>query len=202
MKIRIAAVIASAGLSSRMGRFKPLLPFGESSAVEMVINAFARNRIDPILVVGGYRFSDLQKVVTGTAGSCIYNSSYHRGMFSSFKCGISALPGDIHGFFAHPVDIPLISHKIVKRMIMAFEKEPDSVIYPCYKETSGRPVLIPGNLLQEILVSEENGGLRAALERHSGRFRFVKANHPGILWDMDKIADYQRLVEFLKKNPL
>jgi len=202
MKIRIAAVIVSAGLSSRMGRFKPLLPFEKCSAVEMVINAFASNQVAPILVVGGHRFYDLQKVVDGTAAGCIYNSLYRRGMFSSFKYGFAALPGDIHGFFAHPVDIPLVSHVIVKRMIAAFEKKPDSVIYPSYEGKPGRPVLIPRLLLQEILASEEKGGLRVVLKNHSHRFCFVEADHPGILWDMDEIEDYRRLIELQKKTPL
>lgn len=201
MKYRIAAVIAAAGLSSRMGRFKPLLPFGDRSAVEMVTAAFADNSVTPIIVVGGHRFNDLKKIVAGTAARCTYNPDYRQGMFSSFKHGLSALPGGIHAVFAHPADIPLISFRIVRQMLKAFEKQPDSVIYPSYRGNPGRPVLIPRDLLRDILESGEQGSLRNVLQTYEDRFQFIEVNHQGILWDMDKIEDYRRLKAIYEKTP-
>jgi CTP:molybdopterin cytidylyltransferase MocA len=190
---RIAAVIVSAGLSSRMGRFKPLLPFGDQTAVAIVIRAFATCRVAPVVVVGGHRFGDLQKVVTNTTAICTYNPNFWQGMFSSFKHGIGRLPKNINAFFAHPVDMPLIFPQVVPRMLKAFEQQPGTVIYPCYQGAPGRPVLIPADLIVEILASDDRGGLRAILNAHSERFRFVEVTHPGILEDMDELADYQRL---------
>ena len=85
MKIKIAAVIASAGLSSRMIRFKPPLPFGEFTAVEVVIRAFVINHVTPVIVVGGHRFNDLETVVAETSAKCSFNPNYRQGMFSSIR---------------------------------------------------------------------------------------------------------------------
>ena len=200
MKYRIGAVIAAAGLSSRMGRFKPLLPFGDRTAVEMVADAFADNGVTPLIVVGGHRFDDLNKIVTGTAARCTYNPDYRQGMFSSFKHGFHALPGGLHAVFAHPVDIPLISSRIVGQMLKAFEKQPESVIYPSYRGNPGRPVLIPADLLEDILQSGDQGGLRKVLQTHEDRSQLVEVNHQGILWDMDTIEDYQRLRAIYEKK--
>lgn len=189
----MAAVIVSAGLSSRMGRFKPLLPFGDQTAVEIVIRAFVNCRVAPVIVVGGHRFGDLQKVVSKTTARCTYNPNFRQGMFSSFKHGICTLPENINALFAHPVDIPLIAPQVVPRMINAFEQQPDTVIYPCYQGALGRPVLIPADLIAEILASADRGGLRVILKAHADRFRFVEVTHPGILGDMDEIEDYERL---------
>ena len=202
MKYRIAAVIAAAGLSSRMGRFKPLLPFGDRTAVEIVTAAFADNGVTPIIVVGGHRIDDLKKIVTGTAARCTYNPDYRQGMFSSFKHGFGALPGGIHAVFAHPVDIPLISSRIVRQMLKAFEKQPDSVIYPSYRGNPGRPVLIPTDLIEDIQQSGDQGGLRNVLQTYEDRFRLIEVNHQGILWDMDNIEDYRRLKAIYEKTPL
>ena len=199
--MRIGAVIAAAGLSSRMGRFKPLLPFGDRTAVEMVTGAFVENRVAPVIVVGGHRFDDLEQVVTGTAARCTYNPYYRQGMFSSFKHGFGALPEGIQAVFAHPVDIPLLSGKSVRRMLKAFEIKPDSVIYPSYRGSPGRPALIPGDLLEDILASKSRGGLRNALQAYTDRFRYVEVDHPGILWDMDVIEDYRRLKAVYQSNP-
>jgi len=202
MKIKIAAVIVSAGLSSRMGRFKPLLTFGVCTAVELVIQAFLSSGVDPTIVVGGHRFSELENVVAETNAKCTYNPNYRQGMFSSFKHGFRALPSDIHAFFAHPVDIPLISPQIVKRMRKAFVNHPDAIVYPRYKGKPGRPVLIPCDLLGEILASDDKGGLRIVLKAHSNRFRFVEVNHPAILLDMDNKDDYQKLRELYYNEPI
>jgi molybdenum cofactor cytidylyltransferase len=201
MKFRIAAVIAAAGLSSRMGSFKPLLPFGDRTAVEMVIGTYVDSRVSPILVVGGHRFPELEKVVGHTAATCTYNPNYLQEMFSSFKHGLGALPGDIQAVFAHPVDMPLISGEIIQRMIRAFEDQPGAVIYPRYHGQPGRPVLIPGDLLGPILASREKGGMRVVLQAYSDRFRFVEVNHPGILWDMDEREDYRRLIALHEATP-
>lgn len=193
MSYRIAAVIVSAGFSSRMGRFKPLLPFGDQTAVEIVIRAFANCSVAPVVVVGGHRFGDLQKVVAQTTAICTDNPNFRQGMFSSFKHGIGRLPDNINAFFAHPVDIPLIAPHVVPRMLNAFEQHPDAVIYPRYQGALGRPVLIPADLIVEILASNDKGGLRSILKSHADRFRFVEVTHPGILADMDDMEDYQRL---------
>jgi CTP:molybdopterin cytidylyltransferase MocA len=199
MTFHIAAVVAAAGFSSRMGRFKPLLPFGRRTAVAMVIHAFAVNRVEPIIIVGGHRFPELASAVAGTGAACIRNPVYPQGMFSSFKHGFRMLPKNIHAVFAHPVDMPLIPPEVVQRMCRVFENSPGAVIYPRHKGTPGRPVLVPYDLLDDILQSDDNGGLRVVLEGYLDRFRFVDVDHPGILWDMDRMPDYHRLEAFHRR---
>ena len=145
-------------------------------------------------------FGDLARTVTGTAAKCTYNPDYRQGMFSSFKHGFGTLPGGIHAVFAHPVDIPLISPRIVRQMLKVFENQPDSVIYPSWQGNPGRPVLIPADLLSDILASDDQGGLRKVLHAYEDLFRFVEVNNPGILWDMDKIEDYRRLKAIYEKK--
>lgn len=52
---RTGAVIAAAGLSSRMGAFKPLLPFGEFSVAGHLVAMLKAEHADPIVVVTGFR---------------------------------------------------------------------------------------------------------------------------------------------------
>lgn len=200
--MRIAAVIAAAGLSSRMGCFKPLLPFGARCAVERVIDAFVEAGVRPVVVVGGHRFDELAQVVSRTPARCTYNSDYPRGMFCSFKHGFGVLPETIEAVFAHPADIPLISAGLVRAMIAAFEDRPGALIYPRYEGQVGRPVLIPADLLPAIAAADEAGGLRVVLQAHAARAYYLEAPHAGILWDMDRIADYRRLSAIHSSLPL
>lgn len=45
------AVIAAAGLSSRMGDFKPLLPFGKECVARHLTQMLARTGVSPVVMV-------------------------------------------------------------------------------------------------------------------------------------------------------
>ena len=49
------AVIAAAGLSSRMGEFKPLLPFVKECVGRHLTQMLARTGVNPHVMVTGYR---------------------------------------------------------------------------------------------------------------------------------------------------
>ena len=50
------AVIAAAGLSSRMGDFKPLLPFGKECVARHLTQMLARTGVSPVVMVTGYGY--------------------------------------------------------------------------------------------------------------------------------------------------
>ena len=53
--MRTGAVIAAAGLSSRMGAFKPMLEIGDTTAVRRIITVLRSVGADPIVLVTGHR---------------------------------------------------------------------------------------------------------------------------------------------------
>lgn len=55
------AVIAAAGLSSRMGDFKPLLPFGKECVARHLTQMLARTGVSPVVMVTGYRGEELKQ---------------------------------------------------------------------------------------------------------------------------------------------
>ncbi|MGB8261933.1 MAG: NTP transferase domain-containing protein [Terracidiphilus sp.] len=59
---RIGAIVLAAGYSSRMGRFKPLLPLNGSPAILAVLGLLRRAGIEQIVVVTGHRAEDLRPV--------------------------------------------------------------------------------------------------------------------------------------------
>ena len=57
---KTGAVLVAAGLSSRMKDFKPMLPFGTSTASRHMIGMLKSLKADPIVVVTGYRAEELE----------------------------------------------------------------------------------------------------------------------------------------------
>ena len=60
-----AALIVAAGMSSRMGDFKPMLTIGEMSIAERVITTFQQAGVTRIVVVTGYQAELLERHLAG-----------------------------------------------------------------------------------------------------------------------------------------
>ena len=92
----IWTIILAAGESKRMVQPKLLLPYGEKTIIETVLDHAASSKANyTLLVLGGFREQILQKtkrfpVIT------VYNPDYKRGMLSSVQMGFRSLPEGTH----------------------------------------------------------------------------------------------------------
>jgi molybdenum cofactor cytidylyltransferase len=197
-----SAVIAAAGLSSRMGKLKPLLPLGDRSALQREIDAFLAYGSDRVVVVTGYRNAEVAGHLALYADNprvCIaYNPCYFSGMFSSVQTGVRALPAEAEAFFFLPADCPCIHSDILQKIDNVYQKEKKtvSVIHPVFEGKRGHPPLIAGKLIPEILGSKGENGLKGILSQHP----FAEAAIPdaGILLDMDTPEEYETLRQFFE----
>ena len=87
--IALSAVIPSAGLSSRMHQFKPLLKFGEVPMLEVVIRLFLQCGIQDILVVTGYNHSLVEPIIQKTGARAVFNPGFETGMLGSIQRGVA-----------------------------------------------------------------------------------------------------------------
>jgi len=199
----LAAIILSAGFSSRMAAFKPLLSMGNSTVIETVINIFLKAGISDITVVLGHRADDLKPVVDRSHVRWILNERYDEGMYSSVVSGVSGLysaRAEVKGVFLLPVDMPLISSLTIKKITMAYSISGSHIFYPTYLKQRGHPPLIPSDLFSEILAWNGPGGLRSFLERYEARASGVEVQDKGILMDIDTPEDYSEICRVYGKR--
>lgn len=186
-----AAIILAAGLSSRMGAFKPLLPLGESTALEHCVTLFSANDVSPIIVVTGKRADQVADAALRAGATPVRNAAFERGMFSSVLTGVRALPGTTSEFFMLPVDIPLVRPETIARLREEFRKTGPALLYPRYQGKRGHPPLIATRLAADILAHDGSGGLRTVLERHEADSRDLDVADFGTAQDMDTRKDYE-----------
>ena len=187
----IAAVILAAGQSSRMERFKPLLPLGSGRAIERVVQAFLSAGISDLIVVTGHHGDELQRALAPLKACCVENNHYRQGMFSSVRTGIRALPASCGAFFIHPADIPLVRPRTIRRLADAFQAHGPAVLYPVFDGRRGHPTLIHRDRIPGILSWEGSGGLRACLQDRETGSRELPVADEAVLMDMDTPADYR-----------
>jgi molybdenum cofactor cytidylyltransferase len=190
--VRFSAIILAAGYSSRMGRFKPLLPMGGKTVVERVVDVFKENNIRNIYVVSGHRASDLRRAVQSSGVRIVENPGYDKGMFSSVKAGVEHLDIEkTEGFFVAPADICLVRPLTIRLLATACEKKPGKIVHPCFDSKRGHPPLIPASLASVILTGETDGSLKTILEQFEHLAIEVQVPDRHILFDMNRPEDYE-----------
>lgn len=188
---RFAAVILSAGFSSRMGSFKPLLALGKGTLIEHVIGTAQSAGIENVRVVVGHRADELVPVVDKAGAEAVFNPDYRQGMFSSVCAGVRSLSSVVEAFFLLPVDIPLVRPATLRRLADAWQTAPRRILRPVFAAERGHPPLIPADLAPVILEGSGHGGLRAVLERYEDRALEVPVADEHILFDVDRPEHYE-----------
>ncbi len=198
-EMRVGAVILAAGLSTRMGDFKPLLSIGSRTLLGHAINLFQTSGIEDIVVVKGHQSEKLKLELSRYRCRSVLNENFADGMFSSVQSGVEALASANEAFFLLPVDIPLVQQDTVLTMLTAVNRDPAMLVfYPEYRSRRGHPPLLRFDLISEILRFKDRGGLKALLRRYHQQARNILVNDPFILLDVDTQSD----LAFLSKQYL
>ena len=188
-----AALIPAAGLSSRMGRYKPLLPLGRTTMIETVIDLFKAAGIREVIVVTGHNHDQLAGTVEAAGARPLFNPDYASGMFSSIRNGVATLSSGIEGFFLLPADIPAIRPATLNFIRRKFEAAKDSLIVPAFNGQTGHPPLIPARLIPLITGADPDANLRRILFSDPSRIIQLPVHDRGILMDADTPEGYEQI---------
>ncbi len=111
-------VIVAAGISSRMGDFKPMLNIGSISIAQRIIATFRQAGMERIVVVTGYNADVLEHHLSKSGVVFLRNENYRTTqMFDSALIGLRYLAGKCSRAFFNPVDIPLFTADTVARLL-------------------------------------------------------------------------------------
>lgn len=192
------ALVLAAGESRRMGKPKLLLPFGEKTIIENILDNIQRSRVDKILVVlGSHREEILSKIRARPVGTVV-NYRYSEGMLSSIQTGFEALPKDTAATLIYLGDQPLIPPSVANDLIEAYKQTQKGIVLPVYKTRRGHPILIDMKHRKEILNLSPEIGLRELMHNHPEEVQEVEVDTSHILKDIDNPEDYAR--ELKKKG--
>lgn len=197
----LALILLAAGYSSRMQAFKPLLPLGNSTAIETVIDTFLNADIKNITVVIGYQADKLKLVLNRKDIKWVYNEKYSEGMYSSVRAGVQSLPTHIKGTFLLPVDIPLIKNETIKKLSNAYFQSNFDIIYPTFMDRRGHPPIISSRLFSQVITHDGTGGLRTLLAQYESNAQHIEVEDEGIHLDMDTYDEYLKLYSKAKCLP-
>lgn len=194
---RTGAVVVVAGLSSRMDGFKPLLPLGDKTIIERVVETLLASGIEIIVMVTGYRSEEIEQLLSKQPITFVRNEKYaDTQMFESVKIGLKELSGKCSQFFFLPGDLPLFRQHTLCVLSDAMRVKKACVAVPAYSGKRGHPILIAEEVIGKILAYEGESGLKGALACLDGPKLELVVPDPAVLMDADTIQDYRILQKY------
>lgn len=188
----VAAILLAAGQSSRMGAFKPLLPFRDKTVIECCIDYLRDGGVETIVVVLGHRADEVRQKLDGLQVNLAFNPDPNSEMGASIAAGIRELPETTPATLIALADHPAVPATVVSTLIDAWTKGARLVI-PTWQDRGGHPILVDLSFRPELLSLSYSGGLRALFESHRDEVQRVGVDSPFIVRDMDTWDDYLAL---------
>ncbi|MDQ3812754.1 MAG: nucleotidyltransferase family protein [Armatimonadota bacterium] len=191
----IAAIVLAAGLSQRMGRLKPLLPFdGKPMLARVLDNLLAAAPIASIIVVTGHAAPEIRHALDGYPVEFAHNAGYATGgMVSSVQTGVRALPEGTAAFLLVLGDQPVVQSATLQALLAAWRETDAPIVLPVHSGRRGHPVVFARRCAGEILDLPADATLRSVVARHAALE--VVVDDAAVLDDVDTPEDYERALQ-------
>ena len=195
--MQTGAVITAAGMSSRMGDFKPLLNIGSMTIVKRIVATLRQAGAEKIVMVTGYNAETLEHHLAGSGIVFLRNEDYeHTHMFDSARIGLQYLVDKCDRILFTPVDIPLYTAATVSALLDSGAE----LACPVFDGQTGHPLLMSNAVAEKILSDSGEGGMQGAITRCGADMLEIPVDDEGILHDADTPQDYKKLLEFHNKQ--
>ncbi len=192
-KKTICALVPLAGLSSRMGEFKPLVELRGKTLIENTIDSLICAGVQRIVAVTGYKADDVEPILRSRYADrliIVRNSEFATtDMLHSIKSGLNAMP-KCDAFFLLPGDMPVVKQSTFSALIERRRGERE-IIFPTLSGYRKHPPLISSSYIPDILAFEGQGGLRAFFNKYDESIIEVPVDDEGVWVDLDTQEDYK-----------
>ena len=187
----IASVVLAAGEGRRVGGNKALLQIDGVTFLAKVVAALKAIDSDPIIVVGGANYREVEKLAAKLEIGFAYNDKWQSGQFSSLKAGLNYLKKKPPAVLIALVDHPLVKFETYGKLIEMSSRHPQAILIPTHEGKRGHPIIVPGNLIPEIIEADNNSNLRVIINNHQEDILELPVDDSGILKDIDTKADFE-----------
>lgn len=199
MNKRICALVPAAGMSTRMGSPKQLLPFGGKTVLQTVVDTLLEADLDGILVVLGHRADAVRDSLAKRPVLFHLNPDYRNGMFTSILSGLSALEKSADAALIALGDQPNVRASVVRKVAAAYRKGNKGIVVPVHRGKRGHPGLVDlGRYLSEIRSVTGEYGLKPVMRGHPDDTLEVEVADEGVLRDIDTPEEYRAELDRLR----
>ncbi len=213
--VEITAVVLAAGASTRMGRAKLHLPWGDTTILGRVLAILREAGVDRLVVVvrpgdetavhtAGAAGADIARVTraatagAGDAGDCPTPSLQAAlALLADAATAIASRPPAPPGaVLVMPGDLPLMRPDTVERIIRTFRNAPEgprAIVAPKFEGRRGHPVIFGAAHIAALAALPSERWPRDVVRNAGGAVREVAVDDAGVATDIDDARAYERL---------
>jgi len=191
-KAIVNGLLISAGLSGRMGQFKPLMLYEDKSFVVTIVEKLLKV-CEKVVVITGFQKEKIESIINSRFSihvECVFNPNYEKGMFTSLQAGLIELKNS-DWIVYHFVDQPFHEKKFYKELVSQIEDTYDWV-QPVYNGKEGHPVLFKKSIFEKILQADPSSSLRVIRDDNSTKIKKWECDYSQILNDFDTQSDMEK----------
>lgn len=197
----IGVIVLAAGSSTRMGRPKLLLPLRGKSLVRRVTEEALASRADRVLIVTGAYREAIERELAGLPIRAVHNQDHLRGISTSLRAGLRALPPEAEAALVVLADQPLVDRTVLDALIEQYLDSGAAIVQPTYGGQPGNPVLWDRRLFGELMAQEGDRGGREILRRRAGEIARCELDDPRVQQDVDTPEAYEALRASVEEGP-
>jgi molybdenum cofactor cytidylyltransferase len=186
----VAGVVLAAGLSSRMGQNKLLLPLGGRTVLRRAVAAACEAGLSPLLAVLGHESERARGELAGFPCTPVFNADYALGMNTSLRTGFRALADDAAAAVVLLADMPFVTAAMISELVERYRKGDAPLVVSTYGGVVAPPILYGRALFAELRALEGEGCGKRVVKQH--RKEAVEVSWPvSALADLDVPADVE-----------
>lgn len=193
--MKITGLLISAGFSSRMKEFKPMMLHNNSPFV-VTITSKLLHVCEKVVIVTGYKNTEIESTIKYAfvennlfpRVKLVYNPNFETGMFTSLQTGLKELTNSDWVLY-HFVDQPFHKEKFYKEMLEQIDDNYDW-LQPVYDGKEGHPVLFSKKIFEKIFSADPGSSLRLIRDDGDTKKKKWECNYPQILKDFDTKEDF------------
>ncbi len=194
--MKIVGAILAAGMSSRMGRNKLLLPYKEHTVFEEVLAQLLKSDLDEVIVVTGFEKERIEELIKNKCEDeirIVYNENFRLGRSESIKCAVGNISDQADAILFMVGDKPTVRAELINKALAEFKKKSPDILYVKTPAGRGHPIIFSKKLFDELL--ELNGDMVGdeIIGRHMDDV--VELPDSAVQVDVDTIEDYNILMK-------
>ncbi|CAM1364720.1 nucleotidyltransferase family protein [Tenacibaculum xiamenense] len=191
--MKTAIIILAAGMSSRMGTAKQLLPYKHTTLLGWTVEQAMNITNTEVICVTGANRQQVEDSIFEHKLNFVYNAQYQEGLSSSISAGINyIISKDFDNALIILADQPFVLKNYLKNIISKSESNPNKIIASNYGKRIGVPALFPRKYYQYLTTMSGDKGAKELLNKLSDNiFKMSEVN----LVDIDTQEEYEQYAQ-------
>jgi len=176
-----------------MGRNKLLLRLEGESLVRRIARRALAAGLDPVVVVVGDAAGAAAGELADLPLSIVVNAEHERGIHTSRRAGLAAVPADRDAAVVLLADMPFVTEQMLGAIVARYRESGARLVFSDYAGETAPPNLYERSLFPE-LGEVEGEGRAGLLARRLGRDAVAMRWPAAALGDLDSPEDYERFL--------